>query len=190
MNSPTPKERAARFVGALRALRERQDRGALAALRRGLSPATVMDAWPVVSRLGGDIGQSGESVFVDIAALFATHPVESTVYHFGETCRTIAWDRASGQLIESHERRFRRLLSADSPGDVTGQLRTWVRLAANQPVGINYESLFADIWNWRWYAESVRLKWARSFWRVGGGPESAPPAQTPDKDFNLNPAAS
>ncbi len=48
-----PKERAAQFVGALR--RVRNDRGKLAALRRGLSPATAMDAWPVVADLGGDM---------------------------------------------------------------------------------------------------------------------------------------
>src|SRR5690606_6537661 len=115
-SSPTP-DRAARFVAALRRLRDHNDRGALAALRRGYSPATVMDAWPVVSRLGGDIGEYGDSVSVTIAALFATHPQESDAYNFGDTCRAIAWDPAKGELIESHERRFRRLLASDSRAD-------------------------------------------------------------------------
>jgi len=165
MSTLTPRERAARFVGALRHLRVKQDRGALAALRRGLSPATVMDAWPVVARLGGEIGHPGDSVFVDIAALFATHPEESSARNLGETCRTIAWDPAKGELIDSNERRFRRLLAADSPADLAGQLRTWVRLASSKGVGMNYESLFADLWNWRWYADDIRVQWARSFWR-------------------------
>ena len=172
MSTVTPRERAARFVGALRNLREQQDRGALAALRRGLSPATVMDAWPIVARLGGDIGQPGESVFVDIAALFATHPDESSARNLGETCRTIARDGSSDKLIDSHERRFRRLLAADSAADLSGQLRTWVRLTASKGVGVNYESLFADLWNWRWYADDIRVQWARSFWRSG---EDTPP---------------
>lgn len=166
MSTTTPRERAARFVGALRPLAARHDRGALAALRRGLSPTTVMDAWPVVSRLGGDIGRPGESVFVDIAALFATHPVESSTRNFGDTCRAIATD-AKGALIDSHERRFRRLLASDSSADLSGQLRTWVRLAAGKGAGVNYESLFADLWNWRWYADDIRVQWARSFWRSG-----------------------
>ena len=166
MSTLTPRERAARFVAALRPLAARHDRGALAALRRGLSPATVMDAWPVVARLGGDIGQPGESVFVDIAALFATHPVESSARNFGDTCRAIATD-AKGALIDSHERRFRRLLASDSSSDLSGQLRTWIRLAASNGVGVNYESLFADLWNWRWYTDDIRVQWARSFWRSG-----------------------
>ncbi len=176
MSTVTPRERAARFVGALRHLREQQDRGALAALRRGLSPATVMDAWPVVARLGGDIGQPGESVFVDIAALFATHSTESPSRNFGETCRTIALD-SDGKILESHERRFRRLLAADSPSDLSNQLRSWVRFAANKGVGVNYESLFADLWNWRWYADDLRVQWARAFWR--SGEDSAPTTATP-----------
>jgi hypothetical protein len=70
----TSKERAADFIGALR--RARNDRGKLAALRRGLTnnPRMHVDAWPVVAALGGDIGQP---VFVVIAALFASHPEES-----------------------------------------------------------------------------------------------------------------
>lgn len=174
MSTLKPRERAARFVGALRPLAARHDRGALAALRRGLSPATVMDAWPVVARLGGDIGQPGESVFVDIAAFYASHPVESTARNFGDTCRAIATD-AKGGLIDSHERRFRRLLASDSPADLSGQLRTWVRLASSKGAGVNYEALFTDLWNWRWYADDIRVQWARSFWRSG---EDAAPAAT------------
>lgn len=179
MSTIKPRERAARFVGALRPLAARHDRGALASLRRGLSPATVMDAWPVVSRLGGDIGQPGESVFVDIAALFATHPVESSSRNFGDTCRAIAREGNSDKLIDSHERRFRRLLASDSPADLSGQLRTWVRLASGKGAGVNYESLFADLWNWRWYADDIRVQWARSFWRSGAESSSdTAPAET------------
>ena len=173
MSTTTPRERAARFVGALRPLAARHDRGALAALRRGLSPATVMDAWPVVSRLGGDIGQPGESVFVDIAALFATHPVESSARNFGDTCRAIAREANSDKLIDSHERRFRRLLAADSSADLAGQLRTWVRLAAGKGVGVNYEVLFYDYCRWERFTDDVRVEWARSFWRSGEESSSA-----------------
>jgi len=179
MSQLTPRERAARFVGALRPLAAKQDRGALAALRRGLSPATVVDAWPVVARLGGDIGQPGESTHVDIAALFATHPTESNARNFGETCRAIAWDTTKRELVESHERRFRRLLAADSAADLSGQLRTWVRLAASKGVGINYESLFYDLRRWDRFAADVRVEWARSFWRSGED-EAAPATSTAD----------
>lgn len=166
MSNPKPKERAAQFVGQLRRIRE--DRGKRAALRRGLSSSTVMDAWPIVAGLGGDIGQPGESVFVDIAALFACHPEESNARNFGETCRAIALaDSSDRTLPESYERRFRRLLACGEASDVSGQLRSWIRLAASKGVGVNYESLFTDLWNWPWYSDDIRVKWARAFWQSG-----------------------
>lgn len=154
----SPKERAEQFVAALR--RIRNDRGKLAALRRGLSPATVMYAWPVVAELGGDIGQQ---VFVVTAALFASHPQESDAHNFGETCRRIAQGDGK-EIAESFQRRFRRLLACAEAEDVIGQLRSWVQLASNRGVGVNYQSLFADLWNWTWYADDIRVKWAKSFW--------------------------
>ncbi len=175
----TPKERAAQFVGALR--RACDDRGKRAALRRGLSPATVMDAWPVIASIGGDIGQPGESVFVDIAALFASHSEESKDRNFGETCRRIAQDDGK-EIPDSFDRRFRRLLACDDVADVAGQLRSWVRLAASRNVSVNYEGLFADLWNWPWYADNIRVKWARSFWQSG---DLTPETPT----VNLSPAA-
>lgn len=176
----TPKERAAQFVGALR--RACEDRGKRAALRRGLSSTTVMDAWPVIASLGGDIGQPGESVFVDIAALFASHPEESNARDFGETCRRIALGDGK-DIPESFERRFRRLLACDDMANLTGQLRSWVRLASSRSVGVNYEGLFADSWGWQWYADDIRVKWARSFWRSGDIAPGIPTA-------TLDPAAS
>ena len=122
-----------------------------------------MDAWPVVAGLGGDIGQP---VFVAIAALFASHPEESSARNVGETCRRIAKGDGN-EIAESFERRFRRLLACGEVPDVIEQLRSWVRLAASKNVGVNYESLFADLWNWPWYADDVRVKWALGFWQSG-----------------------
>lgn len=164
----SPKERAAQFVGALR--RACEDRGKRAALRRGLSPATVMDAWPVIASLGGDIGQPGESVCVDIAALFASHPKESNDRNFGETCFEIACagqERGKQKIPDSFERRFRRLLACDDVANVTGQLRSWVRLAASRNVGVNYESLMNDLLWWNRSADRTRVEWARAFWQSG-----------------------
>lgn len=173
MSNPqtTPKERAAHFVGRLRGIAH--DRGQLAALRRGLSPSTVMDAWPVVARLGGDIGQAGESAFVDIAALFASYPIESDARNFGETCRAIALanDPSERTLPESIERRFRRLLACGHAADLSAQLRSWIRLADSKKVGVNYESLMNDLLWWNRSADRTRVEWAKAFWQSG---ESAP----------------
>lgn len=155
----TPKERATRYVGALE--RIRNDRGKMAALRRGLSPGTVMDAWPVVAEIGGDIGQP---VFVTLAALYATHPELSADQNFGETCRRIG-QQGSDKLPDSLLRRFRRLLSSDNTEDLLGQIRAWVRLASSKGVGVNYEGLMFDLLLWNKYADDIRVRWARAFWQ-------------------------
>jgi len=166
VSSPNPSERAIRFIEALRRLQH--DRGKMASLRRGLSPSTVMDAWPVIAALGGQIGQPGESVHVDIAALFATHPKESNARNLGETCREVALAGESDTALpDSHERRFRRLLACDRAGDLALQLRTWVRLAASRGVGVNYERLFDDLAWWNTSADRIRVRWARAFWHSG-----------------------
>lgn len=184
MSSHPPSDRSNRFVEALR--RIQNDRGKMASLRRGLSVATVMDAWPVVAALGGQIGQPGESVHVDIAALFASHPLESNARTFGETCRAIAQaDSSDTEMPESHVRRFRRLLACDRAEDLSGQLRIWVRLAAAKGVGVNYQNLFDDLTWWNSSAERIRVRWARSFWRSGlehdaaSVPEITPQPLTP-----------
>jgi CRISPR type I-E-associated protein CasB/Cse2 len=159
----TPKERAADFVGAL--CRTRNDRGKLAALRRGLTdnPRLHVDAWPVIAGLGGDIGSPA---CVAVAALYASHPEVSKARNLGETCRHIA-QTDSKDIVENYQRRFRRLLACDSVNDVVGQLRSWVRLAMSKGIGVNYESLFADLCNWPFYADDIRVKWAKSFWQSG-----------------------
>jgi CRISPR system Cascade subunit CasA len=107
-----------------------------------------------------------QPVFITVAALFASHPEETNARNFGETCRRIALGD-SKDLPDSFQSRFRRLLASGDVEDVSGQLRSWVRLAASKGVGVNYESLFADLWNWPWYADEIRVKWAKSFWQSG-----------------------
>jgi CRISPR type I-E-associated protein CasB/Cse2 len=161
----TPKDRAAAFVGALRCARN--DRGKLAALRRGLTdnPRMHVAAWPVVAGLGGDIGQP---IFVTVAALFATHPEESNARNFGETCSAIALkDSSDGKIPASFETRFRRLLASGDVEDIMGQLRSWIRLAASKGIGINYESLMFDLMLWNKYGDAIRVNWAKSFWHSG-----------------------
>lgn len=184
MNDPkrSARDRAASFVGALRCIRN--DRGKLAALRRGLSDNVRLrvDAWPVVTGLGGDLEQQA---YMAVAVLFASHPEESMARNFGETCLAVALagqERGTKEIPESAERRFRRLLACSEVDDVVGQLRSWVRFAASKGVGLNYEGLFADLWHWPWYADDIRVRWARSFWQSG----ETVPGETPSGEANTN----
>lgn len=178
MSNPKPNERAARFLEELRKIQN--NRGKMASLRRGLSPSTVMDAWPVVAAIGGEIGLPGTSAFVDIAALYATHPLEQTARDFGESCRQIALaDTSDRDIPDSHQRRFRRLLACSDAADLTGQLRTWIRLAASKGVGINYQRLFNDRWWWDRSADEIKVRWARSFWHTGNEVHTSKLPETP-----------
>jgi CRISPR type I-E-associated protein CasB/Cse2 len=160
MSTTNTQSRAESFIAALR--RAAKDRGKMAALRRALSPRNQMDAWPVIADLGGDIERP---VYATIAALYATHPEESKAANFGATCRQIALhESGDGKLPESHERRFRRLLAADSSGQLSELLRAWIRLASSKGAAANYEQLFIDLWNWDWRADDIRVHWAAEFW--------------------------
>jgi CRISPR type I-E-associated protein CasB/Cse2 len=128
-----------------------------------------VDAYPIIADLGGEIAQP----YIALAALYATHPEESSTSNFGESCRRIAQD--GKDVPDSFNQRFRRLLASEDVNDVITQLRVWIRFAASKGVGINYESLLADLINWPWYADDIRVRWARSFWKAG---ELTPDLQT------------
>ncbi len=177
MSNPTFNERAPVFIEKLRKLQN--DRGKMASLRRGLTPATVMEAWPIVASIGGEIGLPGESAHLDVAALFASHPVERASGDFGEACRAVALAGSSEREIpESHERRFRRLLACSDAAELSAQLRTWIRLAASKGIGINYQSLFSDLHWWNQSADQIKVRWARSFWYTGGNVSPSKPTET------------
>lgn len=170
MSTSNTQNPAEAFVAALR--KASKDRGKMAALRRAMSPRVQVDAWPVIADLGGDLRQP---VYGTIAALFATHPEESTAPNFGATCRQIALqDGGKGEVAESHERRFRRLLACDTGEELSKHLRAMIRLAASKSVGVNYQQLFTDLRNWDRFGGDIRVRWASEFWPARQTPE--PPA--------------
>jgi CRISPR type I-E-associated protein CasB/Cse2 len=151
---------AGRFIAALRRIED--DRGKMAALRRGLSEGTQRTAWPVIASLGMDIGNQAA---ITVAGLFATHPVISNARSLGQTCRFIATESGhSSDIPDSFDKRFRRLIACDTVEEVTGQLSAWIRLAKSKGVGVNYEKLFRDLDDWRKWRNDIILRWARDFW--------------------------
>jgi CRISPR system Cascade subunit CasB len=174
MSTPTDTPtHAERFLAAL--LRIQDDRGKMAALRRGLSHATRREAWPVVASLGMDIANEAA---ITIAALFATHPVVSNARSLGQTCRFIAAESGKvSDIPESFDKRFRRLIACDVVEEVSGQLSAWIRLAKSKGVGVNYAELYNDLYWWSKDAEKKRLRWARDFWSPRQDSETAPTPQ-------------
>lgn len=121
-----------------------------------------MAAWPVIADFGGDIRQP---VYATVAALYATHSEENDLTNFGASCRQIALkDSSDGKLPVSYECRFRRLIACDTAEQLGEHLRAWIRLASSKGAGVNYQRLFTDLWNWNWYADDIRVRWAAEFW--------------------------
>jgi len=143
-----PRERAAHFLNYLRRLKN--DRGAMADLRRALNPAQRHRAWPLLARFGG----IDDVRFETVAGLFAYHPEEAPGGNLGTTCR-----RLSGEH-NTFEGRFRRLLACDRD-DICNHIRPVVLAAKAKGVAVNYEKLLADLFYW---SDAVKARWAVEFW--------------------------
>ena len=143
-----PQQTAAGLLAYLRQLKN--DRGAMADLRRALNPAQRHRAWPLLARVRG-IGDPRIEV---VAGLFAYHPDETDEGNLGSTCRRLAGGN------ESFDARFRRLLSCDYD-EICNQLRPIILAAKAKGIDVNYQELFTDLTYW---GDRVKARWAREFW--------------------------
>jgi CRISPR system Cascade subunit CasB len=154
-------ERTHPFVTYLEGLRE--DRAALAALRRGLGqpPGTVPDMYPyVVPRMPGDLPPWEEEVYYLVAALFAYHPAAGGSGNMGVHFYRARDPQGDDTAIE---RRFTALLSAH-PDDLPFYLRQAVSFVRSKEVPVNWHALFYDVRNWGLESRAVQKRWAASFW--------------------------
>ena len=154
----------------------REDRGALAALRRGLGqpPGTVSSMYPyVVPWLRDSTPPSEEAAYYLVAALYAYHPQEGGMGDMGQHF----WRARdpSGDNI-AVERRFTALLAAH-PDDLDFYLRQAVSYLKSKEVPVEWSQLLADVLAWGHPVRYVQRRWARSFW--GRPIQGNPPIQNP-----------
>lgn len=149
-NQPDPRRTAVTVLDYLR--RFKDDRGAMADLRRALNPAQRHRAWPLLGRVGG-IGNSRIEV---IAGLFAYHPDETHEGNLGTTFRRLKEEN------DSFEARFVRLLACDYD-EICDRLRHVILAAKAKGILVNYERLFTDLTYW---GDRVKADWAREYWGV------------------------
>lgn len=149
------------FVEYLEGLRE--DRGALAALRRGLGqpPGAVAGMYRyVVPWLPEKTSRRQEAAYYLLAALFGYHPAVggkgNMGNHFALTCQ-------SGGDNTAIERRFSALLAAH-PDDLDSYLRQAVSFLRSKEVPMNWHQLFYDLLAWSHPDRYVQNQWARAFW--------------------------
>lgn len=155
-------DRPVPFVEYLEQLRDRDDRGALAALRRGLGkPAGAsVEVLPyVVPWLPQDAQAWEEEPYFTVASLFAAHPKPGGIGTMGTVLGRIAREGGSASV----ERRFMALLNSH-PEDLPERLRHAVALARSRDIPVNWHQLFRDLRGWGHPDRYVQRRWARDFW--------------------------
>jgi CRISPR system Cascade subunit CasB len=152
-----------RFIAFLHSLREQEDRGALASLRRGLGkpPGSTPETFAlVIPRLPEGATKWEEKIYFVIASLFALHPSPEGEGDMGDVFRRI-YSKTESESIES---RFVAMLRAHKE-DLPEHLRHAVALAKSHDVPINWNELIIDLRKWYWTNLTTQQKWARSFWK-------------------------
>jgi len=146
------------YIKHLESLARREDRAALAKLRRGLGkqPGTVVDLLPFVVPYLPERTRSQTAYFL-VGSLFALHPESASTGNFGHVYRKLG-------NHESAQKRFTALL--DSHEDELGDhLRRGIAMAKAEQVPVNYRQLLKDVLGWTHPERYVQLAWARSYWR-------------------------
>jgi CRISPR system Cascade subunit CasB len=155
------------FVTYLESLRE--NRGALAALRRGLGqpPGDVPDMFRyVVPKMKAKSGTWTEKTHYLIASLFALHPASTSSGNVGNHfARHLDFQNPENNT--ALERRFTTLLTA-SPDDLHIYLRQAIGfLKSNEETPINWHRLMWDVLalGIPEKTSKVQKRWAEGFWR-------------------------
>lgn len=163
-----PAEAKYQFISYLEGLRD--DRAALAALRRGLGqdPGSVVAMYPYVVRwLPAACSRREEEAHYLIAALFAYHPDPGGAGNLGAAFLKAAQGEGDTTALE---RRFTALLAAHSD-DLAFYLRQAISFLKAKEVPVNWQQLFGDVQAWGHPEGYVQKQWARDFW--GRGQEEA-----------------
>ena len=182
MNTTLAKQHA--FISHLEKLVSERDRGALAALRRGLGkpPGTAreMDHY-VLSYLPQDTGllpaisEAQENAYYLVSALFAYwHQGKDTVSkdapdNIGASLRLLVNHAVSeGDKRRDAEKRIEKRLVAllnSHRDDLPGHLRHTIGLLKSKDIQVNWMQLVWDVQNWQRESHDVQREWARKFWR-------------------------
>lgn len=165
------------FIAHLQSLAGGQDRGALAALRRGLGrpPGAAPEMFRYVEPFLPQQRRSElEAAYYLVASLFALHPLSTPEGNLGAH---MARARSEGNE-DALERRFTALLSAH-PDDLPEYLRQVISYLKSKDVPVNWNELFWNLQHWGDEDRAVQKRWAAAFWgKPRTEPTTAEAAQT------------
>ncbi|MGH8629685.1 MAG: type I-E CRISPR-associated protein Cse2/CasB [Burkholderiales bacterium] len=155
----TQSDKRDNFIRFLYSLKD--DRAALAALRRGLGeePGAVAEMGKYIYRFfpaSGTDNPREERAYFLVASLFALHPEATERGNMGAHMRAIRRDEEDTAV----ERRFSQLLSAHT-NDLPDLLRQAVSLLKAKEQPVNWRELLSDVVYW---GDKVQQRWARSYW--------------------------
>lgn len=140
-------------------LRARDDRAALATLRRAAAGHAEAGVYPLVARFfPSPPNRRKERALIETAILFGLHPSHGSSSVAAGL--RIVRDRTGSDSIEM---RFVALLDAH-PDDLFVHLRHAVALLRTAELAIDYDDLLLAIQRWGANDRHVQRRWAREFW--------------------------
>lgn len=155
------------FIKYLEELEKKENRGPLAALRRGLQhePGTCVDMYPhIIPWLGHVKGKWEKDMHYLIASLFAYHPSTSNTGNMGDVFKKISLNKKKNKN-NSLEQRFVTLLRSN-PEDLPFHIRQAISIAKSENIPINWHRLFYDLKRWPYESNFPPYEnWAQSFWK-------------------------
>ena len=167
MNKPDKWKKETDFITYLDNFIKKNDLGALAALRRGLSgtPGTAFEMYKYLVPWVGDSSRWESQVFYLVASLFAWHQIswrqdeEQEFSNLGSSLRILK----NVSNADSLERRFLTLLNADRE-DLHVHLKQLFGLLVAKGIPVNFVQLIKDLKNWNHESHYVQQAWANEFW--------------------------
>ena len=167
-----------RFLQWVTELVQRDDRGTLAELRRGLSETTQDQAWEHLIPYSADFAENADHRVVwctigGLAALLIPCGLLSFEpwNNIGTTMRALAkggGENDETKALKTFEPKFRRVLSCDDTRSLCEIVIGVGRTAVVKNVPMNLKVLFWDLWNWsdQDKRETIRLKWAKQYFKI------------------------
>lgn len=167
-----------RFLQWVTELAQRDDRGTLAELRRGLSETTQDQAWEHLIPYSSDFAENAEHRIVwctigGLAAMLIPGDLSSSEPwdNIGTTMRALAkggGENDETKALKTFEPKFRRVLSCDDTRSLCEIVVGIGRTAVVKGISMNLKALFWDLWNWSDSdkRERIRLQWAKQYFKV------------------------
>lgn len=151
-------------------MRNKDDRGKMATLRKGLIPHQAQYTWPLLHPFGGVGHQYSAKVVQTVAGLFAHHPNNTEHSNFGDLCRELL-DKKEIEEMQTGEvgpvsRHFQYVLAADGE-EIFARVSRLVRRAKQNDIPVNYQQLLDDLTAWNSYRkERIKTQWGKNFWTI------------------------